>query len=150
MRRPVWMLSLALAALMAAGSAAAGGLSLGVNEALRVPLRGAAANIVVVNPQVADVTVIDSHSIIVEGKGLGATQILVTDHAGHMLMDSRVVVGANADLTLVTGPTAQGGLPSVTEYSCSGRCQTASATTTGNASATADVASPAVTPHSPP
>jgi hypothetical protein len=65
-----------------------------------------------------DVTMIDAHSVIVTGKGYGATQVMVLNHAGRMLLDSRVTVSAPDDghLTLY-----RGGAPS--EFSCSPRCQ---------------------------
>ena len=118
MRRPVWMISLAIATLVAAGSAAAASLTVGLNQSLRVKLPGAANNVVVVNPAIADVAMVDSHSVIVLGKGYGVTEIMVTDRAGHMLLDTRVaVVGSDAGvITLYRGPQAF-------SYACAGRCQ---------------------------
>ena len=121
MRRPVLMLSLA-AALAWASAAAANGIVVDLNGSVRVPLRGQAANVVIANPSVVDVAMIDSHSVVVIGKGFGETQILVTDHAGRTLMDSRVaVVGAEGSrVTLIHG----GGQ---VEYDCTNRCQSLTA-----------------------
>jgi hypothetical protein len=123
MRRSIWMLSVAFATLLSAGVAsAAGPLTVDLNGARRVPLRGAAANIFVADPAVADVTMIDNHSLIVLGKGYGVTTILVTDHAGHTLYDGAVaVLGSEAGrVTVYRGAVAQ-------DYHCSGRCETINA-----------------------
>ncbi len=158
MRRPVLMLSLA-AALAWASAAAANGIVVDLNGSVRVPLRGQAANVVIANPSVVDVAMIDSHSVVVIGKGFGETQILVTDHAGRTLMDSRVaVVGAEGSrVTLIHG----GGQ---IEYDCTIRCQSLTPsqneeTQPANATAAAPVTAPQVNaeqpvqpmvPHSPP
>ncbi|HEX4198649.1 MAG TPA: pilus assembly protein N-terminal domain-containing protein [Caulobacteraceae bacterium] len=119
MRRSIWTLSLALATLLAAGAAYAAGFTVEVNASRRVPLAGVAANIFVADPAVADVVMMDPHSVIVLGKGYGVTEILVTDHAGHTLMDTHVaVVGSEAGrVTIYRGLAAQ-------DYHCSSRCET--------------------------
>ena len=118
MRRPVWMLTLALAALLGAGQALAAGFTIELNQSRRVALHGSAANVFIADPAVADVAMIDSHSVIVMAKGYGVTQVLVTDHAGHTLMDSRVaVVGSDVGrVTVYRGETAM-------DYHCSSRCE---------------------------
>ncbi len=118
MRRSIWMLSMALATLLSAGSASAA-LTLDLNQSLRVALHGTAANVFVADPAVADVAMIDPHSVIVLGKGYGVTQVLVTDHSGHTLMDSAVaVIGSGAGrVTVYRGVAAQ-------DYHCSSRCET--------------------------
>jgi hypothetical protein len=119
MRRSIWTLSLALATLLSAGAAYAAGFTVEVNGSRRVPLAGVAANIFVADPAVADVVMMDPHSVIVLGKGYGVTEILVTDHAGHTLMDTHVaVVGSEAGrVTVYRGLAAQ-------DYHCSSRCET--------------------------
>lgn len=119
MRRPVWMLTLALTTLLVAGQALAAGFTIELNQSRRVALHGTAANVFVADPAVADVAMIDSHSVIVLGKGYGVTQVLVTDHAGHTLMDSSVaVVGSDRGrVTVYRGETAM-------DYHCSSRCET--------------------------
>jgi hypothetical protein len=119
MRRSIWTLSLALAMLLGAGAAYAAGFSVEINGSRRVPLAGAAANVFVADPAVADVVMMDPHSVIVLGKGYGVTEILITDHSGHTLMDSHVaVVGSDAGrVTIYRGLAAQ-------DYHCSSRCET--------------------------
>ena len=120
MRRSIWTLCLAFATLLGAGSAFAASITtVDLNESRRVMLHGTAANVFVGDPAVADVAMIDTHSVIVLGKGYGVTQILVTDHAGHTLLDSVVaVVGSDAGrVTVFRGQAAQ-------DYHCSSRCET--------------------------
>jgi hypothetical protein len=120
MRRSIWTLSLAFATLLSADAAyAAGPLAVDLNGARRVMLHGAVANIFVADPTVADVNMIDAHSMIVIGKGYGVTSILVTDHAGHTLYDGPVeVLGSAAGrVTVYRGGAAQ-------DYHCSSRCET--------------------------
>jgi hypothetical protein len=119
------MLAGVLAAAMSAGAAiaGAGGIVVDLNGSVRVPLTGTAANVVIANPSVVDVAMIDTHSVVVIGKGYGVTEILVTDHAGRTLMDRRVaVVGPEqARVTLFHGPQA-------IEFDCTSRCESLSAT----------------------
>jgi Pilus formation protein N terminal region len=119
MRRSIWTLSLAFATLLSTGSAYAAGLTVDFNGSRRVMLHGAAATVFVADPAVADVTMIDPHSLILLGKGYGVTQVLVTDLSGHTLMDARVaVVGSDAGrVTIYRGQAAQ-------DYHCSSRCET--------------------------
>jgi hypothetical protein len=120
MRRSIWTLSLAFATLLSASQAFAAAITtVNLNESRRVMLHGTAANVFVADPAVADVAMIDSHSVIVLGKGYGVTQVLVTDHSGHTLLDSVVaVIGSEAGrVTVYRGQAAQ-------DYHCSSRCET--------------------------
>jgi hypothetical protein len=119
MHRPVWLLSLAFAAALAAGAAAAAtDITVGIHQTVRVALPGTAANVVIADPTVADVAVTDSHSLIIIGKGYGVSGVMVTDHAGRVLMNSRVaVVGSDGGLVTVYRGAA------TDEYNCSSRCQ---------------------------
>jgi hypothetical protein len=145
MRRSIWTLSLAFATLLSASQAFAAVITtVDLNESRRVMLHGTAANVVVADPAVADVAMIDGHSVIVLGKGYGVTQILVTDHAGHTLLDTVVaVVGSDAGrVTVYRGQAAQ-------DYHCSSRCETmtaaaAAAPTVGNNATPAAGASPTI------
>jgi hypothetical protein len=104
MRRSIWMLSIAFATLLDAGSAFAASITtVDLNQSRRLMLHGTAANVFVADPAVAD----------------GVTQVLVTDHAGHTLLDSVVaVVGSDAGrVTVFRGQAAQ-------DYHCSSRCET--------------------------
>jgi hypothetical protein len=96
MRRPIQTAFLAFLVLGISVSAALAGGSevVQINQSRRFPLRGDAATVVVGDPTVADVTMADAHSVIVMGRGYGATQVLVSDHAGHILFASKITVVA--------------------------------------------------------
>jgi Flp pilus assembly secretin CpaC len=119
MRRAIALFALVLAATLVAETAiaAAGGLAVELNRSRRVVLTGTPANISVADPAIADVTIIDTHSIVVIGKSFGVTDIVVSDHAGRLLMDSRVAVVPPEDQRVTVYRGVQG-----TEYSCVGRC----------------------------
>ncbi|MDR3512171.1 MAG: pilus assembly protein N-terminal domain-containing protein [Caulobacteraceae bacterium] len=126
MRRPIQTFTLCLLALGAAlaaspGAAAPtsapnGALSVELNQSRRVLLPGAAANVVVGDPTVADVAMTDAHSVVVIGKGYGATEVMITDHAGRTLLDDMVTVvtPTNGQVTVYRGV-----LPS--EFACAER-----------------------------
>lgn len=105
------------AAFSAVSATAATPLSVGLGQSVHIPIAGTVANVVVTNPAAADALVVDLHSVIVQGKGNGTGQILVLDAAGHVLLDSLVVVdGPQAgQVTLYRGPTPQ-------MFSCAPRC----------------------------
>ncbi len=127
MRRPIHTLALAFAfaalcaSALAAGAATPSALTVALRESRRVVLRGVASTIVVGDPNVADVTLTDTHSIILIGRGYGTTQLMVTDAAGRTLLDSQVsVVAPDAGrVTFYRGLSAS-------DYACGGgRCRPA-------------------------
>jgi Flp pilus assembly secretin CpaC len=122
MGRTVRTLAIAAVAFATAGPVmAASGLTVEINHSRRVLLPGAAVNVIVSNPAVADATVIDSHSIVLLGRGYGAAEVTVTDHAGRVLLDSdvNVVAPEQGVVTVHYGPSA-------IDFSCTPRCQPAS------------------------
>lgn len=84
---------LGAAVLLAAGAAqAAQRVTIEKNHTMRVTLRGTAGSVIVGNPDIADVSVIDSHTLYIVAKGLGSSAVNVTDAAGRSLFDGEVVV----------------------------------------------------------
>ncbi len=81
-------------ALLVGGTVRAQGISVMLNHSQRLELSGSAANVVVGAPSIADVTVVDSHTLYVQGRGYGSTDIVVTDRAGHTLYEGEVSVRA--------------------------------------------------------
>jgi hypothetical protein len=73
---------------------AAKALVVPINHSARVNIAGAAQSVVVGNPSIADVTVIDSHTVYVTGKSYGATNLVVLDRTGHALFDGDVTVAS--------------------------------------------------------
>lgn len=83
-----------LLALTAASPLAAETLTVAIDHSMRLPVAGGAASVVVGNPQVADVTVVDSHTVYVSGRGYGETDVVVLDGAGRTLFSGDIMVGA--------------------------------------------------------
>lgn len=95
MRRPTFALAAAAAVLLAAPAASAQAgqpLSVELDHTARLQLRGAAGSVIVGNPAVADVTVVDDRTLFVSGRGYGVTEIVVLDGLGRTLYQNNVVV----------------------------------------------------------
>jgi hypothetical protein len=140
------LLSAFIAATVAAATARAESTVVHLNQSRRIALRGTAANIIIGDANVADVTVIDSHSILLMGKAYGATDVLVLDHAGRTLLDDHVMVAAQEGgvVTVHRGAATM-------EYSCTPRCQALSPPKDGAGGAAAPSASgPSGPPTNPP
>lgn len=86
----------ALAATFTAmGASAAQRLVVEKNHSARISLSGAAGSVIVANPDIADITVIDSHTVYIVGKGFGNSSVIITDQMGRPLFDGEVVVTAS-------------------------------------------------------
>jgi hypothetical protein len=64
-----------------------------MDEATILRLERPAAEIVVGNPSIADVAIQDSKSLVLTGKSFGATNLIVLDAQGKVIVNRRVVVG---------------------------------------------------------
>lgn len=93
MTRP---LLLAAAFIALASPVAAQTLVVPIDHSQRLSVQGSAAAVVVGNPQVADVTVVDSHTVFVSGRGYGETDVVVLDGAGRTIFNGEVLVAAPA------------------------------------------------------
>jgi hypothetical protein len=116
-------LPIALALTLVLGSAVAGpaladSLNVRIDQAARLVLTSPARDVIVGNPAVADVTVIDGRSLIITGKGYGVTNLIVIDRAGRTVMDRQIIVaGPEGDqISFYRGA-------SVYNYACSPRCE---------------------------
>jgi len=100
MTRPVrFIAALALAAVLAPPAVAAAQsapLNVEIDRATRVQLRAPAGSVIVGNPQIADVTVVDSNTLYITGKGYGVTEVVAVDQIGRTVFQSQVVVSAGA------------------------------------------------------
>jgi hypothetical protein len=98
--------------------AAAAAFTVPVSESRPLSLPGAATDVLVGDPAIADVTVIDHHHLLVHGKAFGRTNLVVMDGAGRTLFSGPVVVGASDEdhVSLFRGA-------SQSEYSCAARCE---------------------------
>lgn len=124
-------LAFALLAAPLAAYAQSAPLSVEVDHTSRINLRGAAASVVVGNPQIADVTVVDAHTLFVSGRGFGSTEIVVLDAMGRTIYQSEVVVSAPT-----TGQVRIWRGAAVTDMSCSATCAPAIRSDGGSAAPT--------------
>lgn len=117
MRRPLLLLA-ALAVLTPGGSAWAQGMPVRIDQATRVALSAPARDVVIGNPSVADVTIIDGRNLLVMGKSYGVTNIVVLDARGRTILDRQIVVSASDEgrVSFFRGPD-------VYNYACSPRCE---------------------------
>ena len=122
MRRLTPLLAVLAAAVPAAAAMAAAAFEVPLDQAVRLPLRGAAVEVVVGSPKYLDVTVIDPSTVLVHGKELGVTNLVVYDAGGRPVFSQKVaVVASGGDQVSVL----KGGKESA-EYVCAGRCRPAS------------------------
>jgi len=61
------------AAVPGAAQAQSQALNVEIDQSARIQLRGQAGSVIVGNPQIADVTVVDANTLFVTGKGYGVT-----------------------------------------------------------------------------
>jgi Flp pilus assembly secretin CpaC len=74
------------------GTAQSGSLNVEIDQAQRVQLRGPAGSVIVGNPAIADVTVVDANTLYITGKGFGVTEVVAIDAIGRTVFQSQVVV----------------------------------------------------------
>lgn len=101
-------------------------LSVQIDSIQRVQLNGAVSSVIVGNPAIADVTVVDQNSLFVTGKGYGVTEIVAVDAIGRTIFQRQIVVTGGS-----TGAVRvwRGARP--TEMACAGSCE-ATVRSTGN------------------
>lgn len=124
---------LALAGLPAQAQSPNDALNVEIDRSARVQLRGAAASVIVANPQIADVTVVDANTLFIVGKGYGVTEVVAVDGVGRTLFQREIVVtgGSTGSVRVWRGAQA-------TEMTCGASCAPslrAGAAATGPASA---------------
>jgi Flp pilus assembly secretin CpaC len=91
------LLALGGVALLAGPGAAlaqSGRISVEIDQAQRVQLSGPAGSVIVGNPEIADVTVVDANTLYITGKGYGVTEVVAVDQIGRTVFQSQVVVTA--------------------------------------------------------
>lgn len=126
--------ALAATALLAAPAAVlaqSGRLNVEIDQATRVQLRGPAGSVIVGNPAIADVTVVDANTLYITGKGYGVTEVVAVDTIGRTVFQSQVVVTAGdggGRVRVWRGPQA-------TEMACASSCSPSVRGTSGPADA---------------
>jgi Flp pilus assembly secretin CpaC len=113
------LLGLVAGLLALSGAAqAAPTISVPVDQSTRIVLPVGVRDVMIGNPAIADVNVVDQRNAVILGKGYGVTNLLVIDQLGRTVMERQIIVSA---------PTAgrvsviRGG--KVEEYACAGGCE---------------------------
>ena len=112
----------AVAAGMAFPSLAAEALSVPLDQSAPVALPPGSMNVMIGNPAIADVNILDPRSAVVLGKSYGVTNLLVLDGRGRTLIDRPIVVSA-ADTGHVTTIRGSATGAHVDNYACAARCE---------------------------
>ena len=121
-------LGAALAAAIAGSALAASTPSIVVplDQQTRLSLTGSAYSVLVGNPAVADVTVIDSHTLYISGRGYGSTDVEILDVNGAVLYRGDIVVtGSEVGRVSVYRGSAR------TDLACAPGCQVATRSQAG-------------------
>lgn len=92
-------------------------LSVEVDHVARLNLSGSAASVIVGNPRIADVTVVDARTLFVSGRAYGTTEIVVLDGAGRSIYQGEVVVSSPSAGQVRVWRGAE-----VTHMACSATC----------------------------
>jgi Flp pilus assembly secretin CpaC len=123
MRTPFTALA-AIAASLALASAAIAqpALVVHLDQNARVSLPGAARDVMIGNPAIADVAVLDGRNLLIQGKSFGATSLMVTDARGRIILNTQIIVAASDQgrVSLYRGAAVQ-------TFACAQRCEPAAA-----------------------
>ncbi|MDY6923212.1 MAG: pilus assembly protein N-terminal domain-containing protein [Pseudomonadota bacterium] len=128
------LLALAGLALLAGPGLAiaqSGRISVEIDQARRVQLSGPAGSVIVGNPEIADVTVVDANTLYITGKGYGVTEVVAVDQIGRTVFQSQVVVTAGDG----TGRVRVWRGAQATEMACAASCSPSVRGTSGPAAA---------------
>jgi Flp pilus assembly secretin CpaC len=107
----------ALLAIPAAAAAQSQPLNVDIDQSTRVQLRAPAGSVIVGNPLIADVTVVDANTLFITGKGYGVTEVVAVDVLGRTVFQSQVVVTAGDSGRVRVWRGAQ-----ATEMACASTC----------------------------
>lgn len=108
---------IAVGLALTAPASAQSRLSVQIDHSERVQLRGAAGSVIVGNPAIADVTVVDANTLFITGKGYGVTEVVAVDAIGRTVFQSQVVVTGGD-----TGSVRVWRGANVSEMACAASC----------------------------
>ena len=77
------------------GTARAVNLNVEIDQAKLVELKRPAAEVIIGNPSIADVTVQSGKLLVITGKSAGLTNLMALDGAGKLIYDKKVFVSAD-------------------------------------------------------
>ncbi len=108
----------ALVGTLALAAPASAGIIARIDEATAVTLSGSASSVIVGNPSIADVSIVDRRRIAVLGRTYGTTNVMVFDAAGRMIYNGLVTVTSPSagHVSLFRGAA-------VHNYTCGPRCE---------------------------
>ncbi|HZZ35321.1 MAG TPA: pilus assembly protein N-terminal domain-containing protein [Caulobacteraceae bacterium] len=105
-------------ALLGPATALAQSLAVNIDQGARITLPAPAGDVMVGNPGIADVTVLDERHVLLTGKTYGVTNVMISDKTGRTMFSRQVVVAApDANrVSLYRGPD-------IYNFACSPRCE---------------------------
>ncbi|NBB65222.1 pilus assembly protein CpaC [Pseudomonas sp. ODNR1LW] len=127
---PILLVAACVATPMAA-LAQTGTMNVEIDRSARVQLSGPAASVIVANPAIADVTVVDANTLFILGKGYGVTEVVAVDGVGRTLFQREIVVTGGSTGTVRVWRGAQ-----ATEMACGSSCAPSVRRTQGAGAAT--------------
>jgi Flp pilus assembly secretin CpaC len=118
MRRLLLALTAPLAVLSSAPMAhAAPTLVVPIDHSAAVSLPRGTRDVLIGNPTIADVSILDSGKAVILGKGYGSTNLVVVDQLGRTVLERQIVVSAPAGrVSVIRGAR-------VDDYACAGGCE---------------------------
>lgn len=136
------MLSSLAALVLVAGTAvpslAAESFSVPIDQSAVLTLPNGAQSVMIGNPAIADVNMLDTRTAVVLGRGFGVTNMLVIDGRGRTLLNRQIVVSsANTGHISIIRGGASGQRPAISNYACASRCEQASASGEGGLASSA-------------
>lgn len=104
-------------ALVASSASAASMMVVPMDQSASVALPRGTRDVLIGNPAIADVNVLDPSKAVVLGKGYGVTNMIVVDQLGRTVMERQIVVTApEGRVSVIRGPKIE-------EYACAGGCE---------------------------
>jgi Flp pilus assembly secretin CpaC len=115
-------LALTAAAALLPAVALAQALTVTIDQAQRLTISRPAKDVIVGNPALVDVAILDEHHLLLTGKAYGVTNLVVTDPLGREILQRQMIVSAPEQnrVTVYRGADAS-------SYACAGKCERAAA-----------------------
>jgi Flp pilus assembly secretin CpaC len=133
MRRPTLLFAVALTLLATASGAAAPTLAVAIDQSTPINLPAGTRDVMIGNPLIANVNVVDQGKAVILGVGYGVTNLVVIDQLGRTVMERQIVVSAPTAnrVSMIRGSRVE-------DYACATGCERS----VGAAPATAPTATP--------
>lgn len=120
MRRSLSIMIAVLALCGGAAQAASPALVAPIDQATTIALPRGTRDVLIGNPAIADVSVLDISKAMVVGRSYGVTNLIVIDQLGRTVLERQVVVSAPSAgrVSVIRGGR-------VDDYACAGGCERA-------------------------